>query len=69
LAENCAEVAGLAVSPLPIAVEGFDVSMLWHARTGSDPAHRWFRQLVREAGQSPATNAEAQPIGPCQDRN
>jgi DNA-binding transcriptional LysR family regulator len=68
LAENCAAVAGLAVSPLPIAVEGFDVSMLWHARTETDPAHRWFRQLVRKAVLSPSTNAEAQPINPCQDR-
>jgi DNA-binding transcriptional LysR family regulator len=67
LAENCAEVAGLAVSPLPIAVEGFDVSMLWHARTATDPAHRWFRQLVREAGQSPATSAEGESIGACED--
>ena len=63
-----AEVAGLAVSPPPIAVEGFDLSMLWHARTETDPAHRWFRQLVRKAGLSPSTNAEAQPIDSCQDR-
>jgi hypothetical protein len=47
LAENCADVIGLAVSPLPIEIEGFDVSMLWHARTDTDPAQRWFRDLVR----------------------
>jgi DNA-binding transcriptional LysR family regulator len=48
LAENCADVAGLAVSPLPVEVKGFDVVMLWHARTGSDPAQRWIRDLVRK---------------------
>jgi DNA-binding transcriptional LysR family regulator len=54
LAETCANAAGLAMSPLPIAMEGFDVSMLWHARTQSDPAQRWFRELVRAAGRSRA---------------
>jgi LysR family transcriptional activator of mexEF-oprN operon len=52
LAENCADVAGLAVSPLPVEVKGFDVVMLWHARTGSDPAQRWIRDLVRKMGGS-----------------
>ena len=52
LAENCADVVGLAVSPLPVEVEGFDVVMLWHARTESDPAQLWIRQLVREAAGS-----------------
>jgi LysR family transcriptional activator of mexEF-oprN operon len=52
LAETCAEVSGLAVSPLPFETEGFDVSMLWHARTESDHAHRWFRELMREAGRA-----------------
>jgi DNA-binding transcriptional LysR family regulator len=50
LAERCAEVARLAVSPLPIEIEGFDVSMLWHARTDTDPAQLWFRDLIRSAG-------------------
>ena len=52
LAEHCREVAGLSVSPLPIELEGFDVSMQWHARTESDPAHRWFRDIVRAVGKS-----------------
>jgi LysR family transcriptional regulator, mexEF-oprN operon transcriptional activator len=68
LAENCADVAGLSVSPLPIAAERFDVSMLWHARTETDPAHRWFRQLVREAGVA-RRRYRMRPIGPCQDRS
>lgn len=52
LAENCADVAGLTVSPLPIAMDGFDVSMQWHSRTETDPAQRWFRELVRASGRS-----------------
>ena len=53
-AETCALAADLAVSPLPVKMEGFDISMLWHARTETDPAHRWFRDLVRVAGRSRA---------------
>jgi DNA-binding transcriptional LysR family regulator len=54
LAETCAGIAGLAVSPLPVEVKGFDVVMLWHARTGSDPAQRWIRELIRETSGSNA---------------
>jgi DNA-binding transcriptional LysR family regulator len=61
LAESCAEVAGLAVSPMPIALEGYDVSMLWHARTETDPAQRWFRDLVRVAGRSRAQTRTYRP--------
>jgi LysR family transcriptional activator of mexEF-oprN operon len=54
LAEHCAEVAGLEISPLPIAMDGYDVSMQWHSRTETDPAQRWFRELVRMSGRSKA---------------
>jgi LysR family transcriptional activator of mexEF-oprN operon len=57
LAECCAEVARLAVSPLPIEIEGFDVSMLWHARTDTDPAQLWFRDLIRAAGRPAAAKS------------
>jgi DNA-binding transcriptional LysR family regulator len=67
LAERLAEAADLAISPVPVAVEGFDVSMLWHARTESDPAHRWFRQLVRDTGQS--ANLDTKPAGPARLRS
>jgi len=52
LAEGCAEVAALTISPLPIPMEGYDISMQWHSRTETDPAQRWFRGLVRAAGRS-----------------
>jgi|SRR5579872_433466 len=52
LAENCADVAGLTISPLPIALDGYDVSMQWHSRTETDPAQRWFRDLVRTSART-----------------
>ena len=33
---------------LPFDTPGFTVSMLWHPRMQADPAHRWFRECVRE---------------------
>jgi DNA-binding transcriptional LysR family regulator len=49
LALHCRDAIGLAVSPLPVTVPGFDVAMVWHVRTDSDPAHIWFRHCVRMA--------------------
>jgi DNA-binding transcriptional LysR family regulator len=57
LAECCAEVARLAVSPLPIEIDGFDVSMLWHARSDTDPPQLWFRDLIRAAGRPAAATS------------
>jgi DNA-binding transcriptional LysR family regulator len=33
---------------LPVSTPEFTVSMLWHPRLDSDPAHRWLRACVRE---------------------
>ena len=33
---------------LPFPIATFTVSMLWHPRSDADPAHRWFRECVRE---------------------
>ncbi len=49
LAQHCRDAIGLAVSPVPVEVAGFDVAMVWHARGETDPAQRWFRERVREA--------------------
>ena len=40
--------AGMFSFPLPVAVPEFTVSLLWHPRLDSDPAHRWLRGQVRE---------------------
>jgi LysR family transcriptional regulator, mexEF-oprN operon transcriptional activator len=41
-----AERFGLAASPVPVALPGVEVSMLWHASYDHDPAHRWLRGTV-----------------------
>lgn len=39
---------GMRSFPLPFAVPGIVVSMLWHPRQDADPAHRWLRHCIRE---------------------
>jgi DNA-binding transcriptional LysR family regulator len=39
-------VAGLKVTEPPVAVEGFDMLMLWHERLHRDAGHRWLRQQL-----------------------
>jgi DNA-binding transcriptional LysR family regulator len=34
---------------LPVPVQPFTVSLLWHPRLDGDPAHRWVRECIREA--------------------
>lgn len=38
---------GLHTFALPVAPPQFTVSLLWHPRMDSDPAHRWLRECVR----------------------
>lgn len=40
---------GLYSFPLPLPVQEFTVSLLWHPRLDADPAHRWLRDRVKEA--------------------
>ncbi|AZE00142.1 LysR family transcriptional regulator [Pseudomonas chlororaphis] len=40
--------SGLHSFALPVATPEITVSMLWHPRMNSDPAHRWLRDCVRE---------------------
>jgi DNA-binding transcriptional LysR family regulator len=57
LAENCAEAAGLSICPVPLPSSGYDVRMVWHRRTASDPAQIWFREILAGVGQSGASAA------------
>ncbi len=59
LATTFAQQLGLTVSPVPVPVPDFPISMLWHASYDGDPVHRWMREaLVRlgreHAGAGPA---------------
>ncbi|MBV9559671.1 MAG: LysR family transcriptional regulator [Bradyrhizobium sp.] len=58
LAVSQRESLGLDVSPMPLPSDGFELSMHWHLRTDSDPAHRWFRDIVRTAA-GPKANARS----------
>jgi DNA-binding transcriptional LysR family regulator len=40
---------GLLSFALPLALQPFAVSLLWHPRMDGDAAHRWLRACVREA--------------------
>ena len=44
---------GMYSFPLPVPLHGITVSLFWHPRSGSDPAHAWFRRLVRDVCAGP----------------
>ncbi len=41
--------AGMHSFPLSFPIPEFTVSMLWHPRLNTDPAHRWLRSCVKDA--------------------
>ncbi len=45
-ARQMASEFGLVACDLPFASPEFDLALAWHNRTGTDPAHTWFRALV-----------------------
>jgi DNA-binding transcriptional LysR family regulator len=52
LANVLARFYPLAIRPLPLALEPFEVALYWHQRFHKDPANVWFRSLIIEAIQS-----------------
>lgn len=44
--------AGMHGFPLPVAVPEITISLLWHPRLDSDPAHRWLRGIILETCES-----------------
>lgn len=40
---------GMHSFPVPLTLRQFTVSLLWHPRLDSDPAHRWLREVVHDA--------------------
>jgi len=41
-----AAAAGAHVFQLPMPLEAFSISLMWHPRVEADPAHRWLRELI-----------------------
>ncbi|HSF48554.1 MAG TPA: LysR substrate-binding domain-containing protein, partial [Burkholderiales bacterium] len=48
MATRCAKAFSLTLSPAPLELDTFTISMLWHARSEQDVGHAWFRGLVRK---------------------
>jgi DNA-binding transcriptional LysR family regulator len=46
LATFFARALPLQIAELPLAGPGSNISLIWHSRVESDPAHRWFRQMI-----------------------
>lgn len=46
LAQYFARALMLEISPPPVALPSFDISLLWHASFDDDPAHRWLRRTI-----------------------
>jgi hypothetical protein len=53
----------LLVEP-PVALETFPVSLLWHERTASHPAHLWLREQVRIVSNYDALRHSSPARGP-----
>lgn len=42
-------VPGVRSLPVPVSLPKHAITLVWHPRVDADPAHRWFRTLVRDA--------------------
>lgn len=51
LARQFARQVRLQILPTPLDLPPFRLSMLWHQRHHSDPAHRWLRQAFLQAAE------------------
>jgi DNA-binding transcriptional LysR family regulator len=40
---------GMHTFALPLSIDPFTISLLWHPRLDGDPAHRWLRAAIRHA--------------------
>lgn len=50
LALDFASQLGLATSPVPLPLDAYTISMVWHASYDHDPAHRWLREVMVRLG-------------------
>lgn len=54
LAQAMAPRLGLRVLELPLPLEPYALTQLWHPRVDGDPAHRWLRAMVLAAAREAA---------------
>ncbi|GGY20340.1 LysR family transcriptional regulator [Paludibacterium paludis] len=50
--------AGMRTFALPVRLPEISICMFWHPRFDADPAHRWFRQCVKEVCDNPLAVSE-----------
>jgi DNA-binding transcriptional LysR family regulator len=48
MAAHYASAFGLTTCPIPIPLESFPVSLIWHSRLERDEGIRWLREKLRE---------------------
>jgi DNA-binding transcriptional LysR family regulator len=48
LAKGYAQVLNLQILPIPLALNGFNVSMIWHSKNEQDPSHKWIRSVIND---------------------
>jgi len=48
LAQKYSKLLKLQILPVPFAIPPFRLTMLWHERNQTDPAHSWLRSLITE---------------------
>jgi len=47
LAQKYAKAAGLTIMSPPIDIRAFPVHLAWHQRSSTEPASKWFRELMK----------------------
>jgi hypothetical protein len=47
IAIQMSQLLGLSIHALPLAVNGFTMTMAWHQMTEADAGQRWFREQIR----------------------
>lgn len=47
LAQSYGKAAGLTIVPPPIEIRSFPVHLAWHQRSTTEPALKWFRELMK----------------------
>lgn len=55
LARRFAATIGLTASPVPVPLDDFFISLLWHASREHDPAHVWLRATLAQTAEETTT--------------
>jgi DNA-binding transcriptional LysR family regulator len=63
LAQCYGRAFGLTIVPPPIEIRSFPVHLAWHQRSSTEPALKWFRELVKSVIVEVASNPQAQRRG------